>query len=86
MCDIGSSLNMLSQSIFNKIGGMKLKSCKVRIWIADGSLKNVEGVIKTVNINVDGFTFPIDVVVMEMKGNDRVQMILGRPFLPVPEL
>jgi len=29
-----------------------------------------------VNINIDGFTFPIEVVVI-----DRVQMILGRYFL-----
>lgn len=33
------------------------------------------------NINVDGFIFPIEVVAMEMKENDRVQMILRRPFL-----
>jgi len=34
-----------------------------------------------VDINIDGFTFPIEVVVMEMKRLDRVQMILGRSFL-----
>jgi len=33
------------------------------------------------DINVDGFTFLIKVVAMEMKENDRVQIILGRPFL-----
>jgi len=32
------------------------------------------------DINIDGFTFPTEVV-MEMRGLDRVQMILGRPFL-----
>jgi len=45
------------------------------------SLKNIEGVIETMEINIDGFTFPIEVVVMKMKGLDRAQMILGRPFL-----
>jgi len=33
----------MSLSLFNMIGGMKLKSCEVRIWLVDGSLKNVEG-------------------------------------------
>jgi hypothetical protein len=81
MCDLGSSANMMSLSLFNKIGRMKLKPCEVRIGLADGSLKNVEGVIETVDIGVDGFTFPIEVVVMEMKGLDRAQIILGRPFI-----
>jgi len=40
-----------------------------------------EGVIEIVDINIDGFTFFIKVVVLEMKGLDRVQMILGRPLL-----
>jgi len=43
-----------------------LKPCEVRIGLADGSLKNVEGVIETVNINIDKFTFPIDVRIREM--------------------
>jgi len=79
--DLGSSPNIMSLSLFNKIRGMELKPCEVKIGLADGSLKNVEGVIETVDINFNGFTFPIEVVVMEMKGLDRVQMILGRPFL-----
>ena len=62
MHDLGSSANMMWLSLFNKIGGMKLKPCKVRIGLADGSLKNVEGMIETVDINIDGFTFPIEVV------------------------
>jgi hypothetical protein len=81
MCDLGSIANMMSLSLFNNIGGMKLKPCEVRIGLADGSLKNTEGVIEIVDINIDGFTFPVEVVVMEMKSLDRAQMILGRPFL-----
>jgi len=81
MCDLGSSTNMMLLSLFNKIGGMDLKPCEVRIGLADRSLKNVEGVVENVNINIDGFTFPIEVVVMEMKGLDKVQMILRRHFL-----
>ena len=71
----------MSLSLFNKIGGFELKPCEVRIGLADGSLKNAEGVIEIVDVNIDGFNLPIDVVVMEMRGLDRVQMILGRPFL-----
>jgi len=81
MCDLGSSANMMSLSLFNKIGGMELEPFEVRIGLVHGSLKHVEGVVETVNINIDGFTFPIEVVVMEMKGLYRAQMILGIPFI-----
>ncbi|AES66456.1 hypothetical protein MTR_2g069520 [Medicago truncatula] len=67
MCDLVSSVNMMSLSLFNKIGGMELKP--------------FEGVIETMNINIDGFTFPIEVVVMKIKGLNIAQMILERPFL-----
>ena len=60
----------MSLSLFNKIGGLKLEPCKIKIGLVDGSMKNDEGVIETVDINIDGFTFPIKVVVMEMKGLD----------------
>ena len=68
MCDLRSSANMMSLSLFNKIGGMEVKPCEARIGLVDGSLKNVEGVIETMDINIDGFTFPIEVIVMEIKG------------------
>ena len=65
----------------NRSSTWEIFLCEVRIGLADGSLKNVEGVVETVNISIDGFTFPIEVVVMEMKGLYKVQTILGRHFL-----
>jgi len=81
MGDLISSATMISLSLFNKIGGMELKSSEVRIRLDDGSLKQAKGIIETMNINVDGFTFSIKVVVMELKVLDRAQMILGRNFV-----
>jgi len=34
MCDLKSSVNMMSLSLFNKIGGFKLKPCEVRIGVS----------------------------------------------------
>jgi len=81
MHDLRSNSNMMSLSLSNKIGGLELNPSKIRTRLADGSLKIVEGVTETVNIDIDGFTFSIEVLVMEMRGFDRVQMILWRPFL-----
>ena len=60
---------------------LELKPWELRIGLADSSLKSSEGVIEVVDIDIDGFTFYIEVVVMKMKGLDRAQLILGRLFL-----
>ncbi|KAL8535093.1 hypothetical protein ACS0TY_010929 [Phlomoides rotata] len=40
-----------------------------------------EGIIEDVLIKVDKFIFPVDFVVLEMKEDEAVPLILGRPFL-----
>ncbi|KAL8491564.1 hypothetical protein ACS0TY_023238 [Phlomoides rotata] len=40
-----------------------------------------EGIIEDVLIKVDKFIFPVDFVVLEMKKDESVPLILGRPFL-----
>ncbi|KAL8546584.1 hypothetical protein ACS0TY_006347 [Phlomoides rotata] len=40
-----------------------------------------EGIIEDVLIKVDKFIFPVDFVVLEMKEDESIPLILGRPFL-----
>ncbi|KAL8462100.1 hypothetical protein ACS0TY_033253 [Phlomoides rotata] len=40
-----------------------------------------DGIIEDVLIKVDKFIFPVDFVVLEMKEDESVPLILGRPFL-----
>ncbi|KAL8464092.1 hypothetical protein ACS0TY_033855 [Phlomoides rotata] len=40
-----------------------------------------EGIIEDVLIKVDKFIFPVDFVVLDMKEDESVPLILGRPFL-----
>ncbi|KAL8497282.1 hypothetical protein ACS0TY_020826 [Phlomoides rotata] len=42
-----------------------------------------EGIIEDVLIKVDKFIFPVDFVVLEMKEDESVPLILGRPFLAI---
>jgi len=56
MCYLGSSANMMSLSLFNKIGGLKLEPCKIKIGLVDGSMKNDEGVIETISTSMDSLS------------------------------
>jgi len=53
-------------SIFKKIQGLELKPFQVKVGLADGTDRNAKGVIENVIINVNDFSFPIKVTVMDV--------------------
>ncbi|CAN6445698.1 unnamed protein product [Victoria cruziana] len=54
------------------------------IQLADRSVKAPQGVLEDVLLKIDDFIFPVDFVILDMKGVDvehQTPIILGRPFL-----
>ena len=49
--------------------------------MADRSMASPKGIIEDVLIKVDKFIVPIDFVVLDMEEDEKVPLILGRPFL-----
>ncbi|XP_068461880.1 uncharacterized protein [Phaseolus vulgaris] len=45
------------------------------------SIKYPYGVVEDVLVKVDKFMFPVDFVVMDIKEDEEVPLILGRPFM-----
>jgi len=43
-------------------------------------------VVEDVLVKVDKFTFPVDFVVMDMKEDEDVPLILGRPFMKIARI
>ncbi|KAL8488114.1 hypothetical protein ACS0TY_024411 [Phlomoides rotata] len=68
-------------SIFKTLGLGELRPTIVNLQLADRSMAYPEGIIEDVLIKVDKFIFPVDFVVLEMKEDESVPLILGRPFL-----
>ena len=51
------------------------------LQLADRSYQHPRGVIENVLVKVDKFIFPTDFVILDMEEDDKVPIILGRPFL-----
>ncbi|KAL8508265.1 hypothetical protein ACS0TY_018739 [Phlomoides rotata] len=68
-------------SIFKTLGLGELRPTTVNLQLADRSMAYPEGIIEDVLIKVDKFIFSVDFVVLEMKEDESVPLILGRPFL-----
>ena len=49
--------------------------------MADRSIKYPKGVIEDVLVKIDKFIFPADFIVLDMDEDEKIPLILGRPFL-----
>ncbi|XP_022026901.1 uncharacterized protein LOC110927840 [Helianthus annuus] len=81
LADLGASINLMPYSFYEKLGLGDLKSTRMTLSLADKSVKYPRGVVENLLVKVDKFVFPADFVVLDMEADDRVPLILGRPFL-----
>ncbi|XP_021799895.1 uncharacterized protein LOC110744239 [Prunus avium] len=79
--DLGSSINLMPLSIFQRLGIGELKSTTVSLQLADRSVTYPKGIIEDVLIRVKQFVFPADFFVLDMEEDHDIPLLLGRPFL-----
>ncbi|GAV83548.1 LOW QUALITY PROTEIN: hypothetical protein CFOL_v3_26994 [Cephalotus follicularis] len=78
--DLGTTINLMSLSIFRKLGLGEVKATSVTLQLADRSIKNPREIIEHVLVKVDKFIFP-DFLLLDMEEDSEIPLILGQPFL-----
>ncbi|XP_062103653.1 uncharacterized protein LOC133814747 [Humulus lupulus] len=81
LCDLGASINLMSLSIFPRLGLGEASPTTVTLQLADCSVKHLRGIIEDVLVKVEKINFLIDFIVLDMEEDENVPIILGRPFL-----
>ena len=85
LLDLGASVNLLSYSMYKKLGLKELKPTSITLSLADRSVKIVKGTMEDVSIQVDKFYYLIDFMLLNTElvamGANYVPIILGIPFL-----
>ncbi|XP_042027311.1 uncharacterized protein LOC121774514 [Salvia splendens] len=84
MCDLGASINVLSYSIYRKLGVTKHVDTDIMIQLADRSCIHPEGILEDVIVKVNNFLYPTDFFVIKMTepaAKESSGVLLGRPFL-----
>ncbi|XP_073120623.1 uncharacterized protein [Henckelia pumila] len=80
--DPGSSINIMSYSIYNYLKLGPLNKTAIVIQMADRSTIYLRVVIEDVLVKVDNLVFPTDFYVIDMKNSDlNIPILLGIPFL-----
>jgi len=81
LCDLGSSVSLMSYTMFKRLGLGELTPTGIFLQLADRSIKYPMGILEDVPIKVGEFYVPIDFVALDIAEDCRTQIILGRPFL-----
>ncbi|XP_076932774.1 uncharacterized protein LOC143598451 [Bidens hawaiensis] len=81
LADLGVSINLMSYSLYEKLELGELTPTRMSLSLADGSVKYPRGIIENLLVKVDKFVFQVDFVVLDMEADEKVHIILGRPFL-----
>nr|GEU97815.1 hypothetical protein [Tanacetum cinerariifolium] len=81
MADLGTSINLMPLSEWNKLSLPKLSPTCMTLELADRSISRPIGVADDVFVKVGMFHFSADFVVVDFDADPRVPLILGRSFL-----
>ncbi|KAK2427689.1 hypothetical protein QL285_026252 [Trifolium repens] len=82
LCDVGSSVNVMSLSLAEKFKLITpIAGTKRELTLADQSTIHVAGTIEDVLVKVKDLVFPADFMILYVKEDEEHPIILGRPFL-----
>lgn len=83
LLDLGASVNLFPLYIYEKLCLTDLKPSRVHLQLADRSIMLPRGIIEDVLIKVTDFYYPVDFLILDtlQTSNNKIPIILGRPFL-----
>nr|GEX06808.1 reverse transcriptase domain-containing protein [Tanacetum cinerariifolium] len=81
LANLGASINLMPYSLYATLSGTTLKPTRMSIHLASHTNQYPMGVAENMLVQVGKFMFPIDFFILQMEEDDRVPLILGRPFL-----
>ncbi|GKD86622.1 reverse transcriptase domain-containing protein [Tanacetum coccineum] len=81
LADLGASINLMPYSLYAKLSLETLKPTEMSVRLADRSFQYPVGIAKNMLVEFGKFTFPADFVILKIEEDNKVPLILGRPFL-----
>lgn len=76
LADLGTSINLMSYKIFQKLGLGEHKPTQMALQLAHRSTRHPRGRIEDVLVKVDIFIFPVDFVTLDLEVKLEVPLIL----------
>ncbi|GJT05807.1 reverse transcriptase domain-containing protein [Tanacetum coccineum] len=81
LVDQGSDVNVMALSVYNRSTDEKIGETNVRLALASNSHIYPLGVAEDVLVEVTGFVYLMDLMILDIKKDVKKPLILGTPFL-----
>ncbi|GJZ68522.1 MAK10-like protein [Tanacetum coccineum] len=81
LVDQGSDVNVMPLSTYMKLINKRPAETDIRLSLASHSYIYPLGIAEDVLVNVAGYVYPVDFVILEIKEDEKRPFILGTPFL-----
>ncbi|GJS05666.1 hypothetical protein Tco_0322174 [Tanacetum coccineum] len=81
LANLRASISLMPYSMFARLDLGELKHTRMCIELANKSTQCPRGIAEKVIVKIDKFIFPIDFVVLDMEEDQKIPIILERPFL-----
>ncbi|GJZ76392.1 MAK10-like protein [Tanacetum coccineum] len=81
LADQGSYVNIMPLSIYDKLTSEKPIGTNIRLSLANHSYIDPLGIAEDVLVDVAGFVYLMDFVILDIKEDEHLPLILGIPFL-----
>jgi hypothetical protein len=81
LCDLGAGVSVMPYSLYKKLNLGDYSPTSITLQMADKTTKRLVGRIEDVLLRIDQHLIPIDFMILDMLADDKLSIILGRPFL-----
>ncbi|XP_075109319.1 uncharacterized protein LOC107811093 [Nicotiana tabacum] len=81
LCYLGANINLMPLVIYKRLGIGRARPTSMLLQLTDKTVKRPFGILDDVLIQVGKFVFPADFVILDCKVDEKIPIILGRPFL-----
>ena len=81
LCDLGAGVSVMPLSLYKKLDLGELAPTSITLQMADKTTKQPAGIIENVLLRIDQHVVPTDFIVLDMPEDEKLSIILGRPFL-----
>ncbi|XP_022019740.1 uncharacterized protein LOC110919793 [Helianthus annuus] len=81
LADLGASVNLMPFSLYEKLDLGELAPTRMTLSLVDLAIKYPRGIVENLLVKVDKFVFPAEFITLDLEADERVPIILGRPFL-----
>ncbi|GJU67426.1 reverse transcriptase domain-containing protein [Tanacetum coccineum] len=81
MTSLGTSIKLIPYSLYASLSRNTLKPTRMSILLANYTYQYPMGIAKNMLVQVGKFVFLADFVILQMEEDEKVLLILGRPFL-----